>query len=84
MTITHEIRFSTLTPTRVNLLEDFVGQPARLAHNATDAELASSHDSWSQTSPYAFVYTFFHLQQWVYGVIVCPAHTPGDGCSSLS
>jgi len=50
ITVTHEIRFSSLTPTRVNLLEEFVGpQRDRGAHNATDSELAASHDAWSQT-----------------------------------
>ncbi|WWC60638.1 uncharacterized protein I303_103212 [Kwoniella dejecticola CBS 10117] len=43
------LRFSSLTPARVNLLNNFVGSH-RSAHNATEWELAHKHNEWEQAN----------------------------------
>ncbi|WRT66037.1 uncharacterized protein IL334_002989 [Kwoniella shivajii] len=47
--VNYTLRFSSLTPGRVNLLNNFI-QPQRVSHNATDFEKAHAHNNWEQTS----------------------------------
>ncbi|WVW80480.1 hypothetical protein I302_102462 [Kwoniella bestiolae CBS 10118] len=47
--INFTLRFSSLTPARVSLLNNFV-RYHRVAHNASDFERASSHNDWEQAS----------------------------------
>lgn len=47
--VKHHIKFSTLTPARLNVLENFA-QVERVSHNATEADLVHVHDFWRQTS----------------------------------
>ena len=46
--VKHHIKFSTLTPARLNVLESFATSE-RVSHNATEASIIHSHDSWRQT-----------------------------------
>jgi len=46
--VKHHIKFSTLTPARLNVLETFATSE-RVSHNATEASIIHSHDSWRQT-----------------------------------
>ncbi|OCF75317.1 hypothetical protein I204_04170 [Kwoniella mangroviensis CBS 8886] len=47
--VNYTIRFSSLTPARVGLLNHFV-QPKRVSHNASEFEIAHSHNEWEQAS----------------------------------
>ncbi|WVF71011.1 hypothetical protein IAT40_005807 [Kwoniella sp. CBS 6097] len=47
--VNYTIRFSSLTPARVHMLDNFV-QPHRSVHNATDTDRAELHDDWEQLS----------------------------------
>ncbi|OCF42859.1 hypothetical protein I317_03336 [Kwoniella heveanensis CBS 569] len=49
LNVNYTIRFSSLTPARVHLLDNFV-QPHRSAHNATDTDRAELQDEWEQAS----------------------------------
>ncbi|WVR05554.1 hypothetical protein IAU60_002573 [Kwoniella sp. DSM 27419] len=49
MRVNYTIRFSSLTPARVSLLDNFVNQH-RVPHNATELDKAELHNMWEQNS----------------------------------